>query len=87
MFQALLASITFIDVIAALVVIAAMLVSLIVIYAGALYVLQFITGSIPRGQISPPRGYQYRYIDKEGRGHYGTWSKKDDYMRGRGNRL
>lgn len=87
MFQALLASITFIDVIAALVVIAAMLVSLIVIYAGVLYVLQFVRGSITRGQVSPPKGYQYRYIDKEGRGHYGTWSKKDDYMRGRGNRL
>ena len=86
MFQIILTSISFVDVIAAVVVIAAVLVSLGVVLTGVLYVLSFIRGVMPVISRKPPKGYQYQFIDKEGRGHYGSWTRKDDYFHDRRNR-
>lgn len=86
MFQAILASITFVDAIAAVTVVAAILVSVGVVLTGVLYVLGFIRGVMPAISRKPPKGYQYQYIDKEGRGHYGSWTRKDDYLHDSRNR-
>lgn len=86
MFQTILASVTFVDVIAAVIAIAAILVALAVVLAGVLYVLEFVRGYMPVGQSKPPKGYQYQYIDKEGNGHYGSWTRKDGYLHDRENR-
>lgn len=86
MFQAILSSITFFDVIAAVIAIAAILVSLAVVLAGVFALLGFIRGVMPVISTKPPKGYQYQFIDKKGKGHYGSWTRKDDYFHDRSNR-
>ncbi len=86
MFRSLLDSITFFDVIAGLTVIAALFVSLAVVLAGVLYVLDLVRGASPIFRKKPPKGYQYQFVDKTGKATDSTWTKKDDYLHGRNNR-
>lgn len=59
----------------AIMAIAALIAGLIVFRRGIARVLDMIQGHDSK----PPKGYQYEFIDKNGKGEYSTWSKKDQY--------
>lgn len=62
--------------------IALLLAGLYVFRSGVARLLDMVKGHDSK----PPKGYEYEFIDKNGRSEYSTWSKKDDYYHGKSRR-
>lgn len=66
----------------AIMAIAALIAALILFRTGIARVLDMIKGH----NTKPPKGYQYEEYDKDGKAHYRTWTRKDDYYHGKSRR-